>query len=254
MMHSCLYVGWVRHRRRTPVPHNFRYPLFMTYLDLSELSSVFAGRWLWSASRPACAWFRRADHFGSPDVPLETVVSDLVERETGSRPAGPIRLLTHLRYFGYVFNPVSFYYCFDAGDTGVETIVADVSNTPWGERHQYVLPVGASARLMVPKAFHVSPFMDMQVEYDWRFGAPSRTLATHMISRTDGVTIFVATLSLRRVVIGTRTLAGVLMKYPAMTAQVIAGIYWQALQLRRKGIPFHAHPRHGAQGPEVTTS
>ena len=113
-MNSCVYVGAVRHRRFAPVRHDFRFGMFMMYLDLSELPRVFARRWLWSARRPALAWFRRADYLGDPAVPLDDAVRDLVGLRTGRRPAGPVRLLTHLRYFGYVQNPVSFYYCFAA--------------------------------------------------------------------------------------------------------------------------------------------
>jgi uncharacterized protein len=245
---SCLYEGWVRHRRRTPT-HSFRYPLFMCYLDLAEIHEVFRGRWLWSASRAALARFNRADHFGDPQVPLDVTVRDLVERETGRRPDGPIRLLTHLRFFGYVFNPISIYYCFDRDDTGVETIVADVSNTPWNERHQYVLPSSSDVavhRFARQKAFHVSPFMPMDVAYDWRFSTPDDSLAVHMINRREGQPIFDATLSLRRRPISATTLAGVLVRHPAMTATVLAGIYWQALRLWIKRAPFHPHP-HSAE-------
>ena len=140
-MRSCIYRGHVRHRRFTPVEHAFRYPLFMMYLDLDELPHVLDVHPLWSARRPAPAWFRRRDYHGDAAVPLDEAVRATVAEQTGSRPRGPIRLLTHLRYFGYCFNPVSFYYCFDEEDRRVETIVAEVNNTPWGERHCYVLPM-----------------------------------------------------------------------------------------------------------------
>jgi DUF1365 family protein len=245
-MNSAVYRGVIRHRRRGPVPHGFRYHLFMVYLDLAELPRVFAGRWFWSARRPAPAWFRRADYLGDPRLPLDTAVRDLVALRTGTRPTGPIRLLTHLRYFGYIQNPVSFYYCFDATGTRVETIVADITNTPWGERHAYVLPVQPGAagthRVALAKTFHVSPFMPMDVAYDWRFSAPGERLTVHMKSRVGGETVFDATLALRRAPLTGRVLAGVLARHPWMTARVVAGIYWQALRLWWKGTPFHPHP------------
>jgi DUF1365 family protein len=241
-----VYHGLVRHRRHAPVPHAFRYRLFMLYLDLAELPRVLDGRWLWSARRPALAWFRRADYLGDPRIPLDTAVRDLVTERIGRRPAGPIRLLTHLRYFGYVQNPVSFYYCFDPPGRRVETIVAEITNTPWGERHAYVLPAPEGdarvLRFALDKTFHVSPFMPMDVDYDWRFTPPGERLTVHMNSRVGGEQVFDATLALRRAPLTGRALAASLLKFPWMTAQVAAGIYWQALRLWWKRAPFHPHP------------
>ncbi|MHC4948252.1 MAG: DUF1365 domain-containing protein [Planctomycetota bacterium] len=247
---SGLYEGWVRHRRRAPVGHAFRYALFMVYLDLDELDEVFRGRWLWSTRGPNVAWLRRRDHLGDPDVPLADAVRDLVEAETGARPAGPVRLLTHLRYFGHCMNPVSFYYCFDHAGDRVETIVAEVHNTPWGERHCYVLgqdrneAAGRRHRHRFPKAFHVSPFMAMDQRYDWRFVDPGRRLLVHMVNLEDGERLFDATMVLRRRPITGPGLARVLARHPLMTVRIMAAIYYQALRLRMKRCPFHPHPRH----------
>ncbi|MDP9084520.1 MAG: DUF1365 domain-containing protein, partial [Pseudomonadota bacterium] len=183
-MNSRIYKGWVRHRRAAPRPHRFRYRMFMLYIDLAELPHLFARTPFWSSNRPAPAWFNRRDYLGPPDVPLEQAVCDLVESRTGARPTGPIRLLTHLRYFGYCMNPVSFYYCFGRAGDAVETIVAEITNTPWGERHQYVLPVEAAAdgikRFEFDKDFHVSPFMPLDMRYRWCFSTPARHLIVNM--------------------------------------------------------------------------
>ena len=250
-MRSCIYRGVVRHRRQDPVAHEFDYPLFMMYLDLDELETVFDGYWLWSARRPAPAWFRRADYMGDPDVELAVAVRDRAERLTGSRPEGPIRMLTHLRYFGYVQNPVSFYYCFDEPGERVETVLAEITNTPWRERHTYAVrgPFGSSSDgepSRFRKAFHVSPFMSMDQEYEWRFTGPGARLQVHMVNRTTDGKIFDATLQLDRREITSATLAGALLRYPWMTARVGAGIYWQALRLRLKGAPYHEHPERSA--------
>ncbi len=251
-MNSFLYTGTVRHRRFAPTAHAFTYPLFMTYLDLDELPGLFDGRWLWSARRPAPAWFRRADYLGTPAIPLAEAVRDEAERLTGARPDGPIRMLGHLRYLGYVMNPVTFYYCFAGDGETVDTIVAEITNTPWGERHTYALGAGTETsaggrRRRFQKAFHVSPFMPMDQRYDWRFTAPGRRLAVHMESLEGGRKIFDATLSLHRRPITRATLAGALARFPWMTGRVIGGIYWQAALLRLKGAPLHSHPeRHSA--------
>lgn len=244
-MNSCVYVGTVRHRRFSPIRHDFRYRLFLLYLDLDELPGVFDGRWLWSARRLAPAWFRRADYLGDPAVPLADAVRDLVAARAGERPAGPIRLLTHLRYWGYVQNPVSFYYCFDAAGQAVETIVAEITNTPWSERHAYVVranPNGRSHRASFEKAFHVSPFMPMDIQYGWHFTTPGARLHVHMTNDQDGQRVFDATLALQRAPMTGPVLARCLARHPWMTASVVGGIYWQALRLRLRGAPFHAHP------------
>jgi hypothetical protein len=245
-MNSSIYKGWVRHRRSAPTRHEFRYRIFMLYLDLAELPRLFDGTPLWSARRRALAWFRRADYLGAAQVPLDTAVRDLVEQRTGARPLGPIRLLTHLRYFGYCMNPVSFYYCFNERGDQLETIVAEITNTPWKERHQYVLTVGGSgarlARFEFDKGFHVSPFMPMDMQYRWCFSAPLTRLFVGMQNFKDGAQVFDATLALEREPLSTPALLRVLAAFPLMTLKVIAAIHWQALKLWLKRTPVHGHP------------
>ena len=247
-MKSAIYFGQVRHRRMAPVVHEFSFRMFMMYLDLAELPRLFQDRWFWSARRPALARFRREDHLGAPEVPLDQAVRDLVADKTGRQPRGPIRLLTQLSYFGYVFNPVSFYYCYNEDDNVLETIVAEVNNTPWGERHCYVLPLsmnhGTDERkhYFPAKEMHVSPFMQMDVDYDWRFNTPGEQLTTHMENARQGGKIFDATMVLQRKEISAGSLAGVMIRFPLMTLKIIVAIHWQALKLWLKGAPVHDHP------------
>lgn len=249
-MNSAIYAGWVRHRRRGPVGNSFRYEAFLVYLDLAELSDVFRGRLLWSTSRPAPAWFRRRDHLGDPAVPLDEEVRALVHERTGTRPSGPVRLLTNLRYWGYCMNPVSFYYCFAPDGERIDAVVAEVHNTPWNERHCYVFPRSASRsdgrrlRFVFPKEFHVSPFMGMDQHYDWSLTPPGDRLHVHMENHEAGAKRLDATMALSARPVTGPNLARALLSHPFVTGKVMAAIYWQALRLWWKRLPFFPHPRH----------
>jgi len=251
-MKSHLYTGHIQHRRHAPRSNAFRYRIYMMLLDLDELPTLFDGYWFWSARRPALAWFRRRDFHGDASQSLADAVRDTVEQHIGKRPTGPIRLLTHLRYFGYNFNPVSFYYVYDAADTCVEAIVAEITNTPWKQRHCYVLDANESLesvtsaqktwRWQFDKRFHVSPFMPMDMQYHWRLSAPDETLRVHMENWRDGSKQFDATLTLQRQPINSRSLAAALLSFPLITLQVITLIHWQALKLFIKRVPVFTHP------------
>jgi DUF1365 family protein len=246
---SSVYEGTVRHRRFSPVGHAFQYRVYFMYLDLAELPFVFEPYRLWSIGKANIACFLRMDHLGNQDIPLERAVRALVASRTGRRPEGAIRLLTHLRYFGYCFNPVSFYYCYDATNCHIETIVLEVRNTPWLETHVYVLDHRLNEHSMenwrryrFDKRFHVSPFMDMGMHYDWRFRVPGERINVHMRSLQNGSRLFDASLALRRKEINAANLTRVLTHYPPMTMKVTAMIYWNAMKLHLKGAPFFTHP------------
>ncbi len=246
-MNSCIYEGVIRHARYRPKENRFRTSVFFLYLDLAELDTVFRRRWLWSTKRPNLAWLRRKDHFGDTSLTIDETVRALVQQRTGKRPQGPIRMLTHLRYLGHNFNPATFYYCFDATGSRVETIVVEVHNTPWGEVHCYVVTerdnMGSQEqkRFRLKKDFTVSPFMPMDLEYEWTFTEPGSTVNVHMEDFDKEGRIFEAELSVERREITGASLARMLLKYPVVTLKVVAGIYWQAFRLWRKGVPFYGH-------------
>jgi len=246
---SAAYEGWVRHRRFEPVEHEFRYPLFLMYLDLAELPEVLDPYPFFSARRRALARFRRQDFMGDPARPLDECARSAVASVTGARPTGPVRLLAGLRCFGHSFNPVSFYYCFDPDGRQVDSVVADVRNIPWGEQHPYVLARGEQRGTVLgdelEKSFHVSPLMGMDQTYAFRASEPGESIAVHIESRPragEGGKTFDATLNLRRRPLSRRTLTGLLARYPAMSLQVVAKIYAQSLRLKLKGARYHPHP------------
>jgi DUF1365 family protein len=264
MSASAVYEGWIRHRRFEPVEHEFRYRLFLMYLDLDELPRVLDRYPLFSARRPAPARFRRADFMGDPQRPLAECARDAVEAQTGARPAGPVRMLANLRTLGHVFNPVCFYYCFDASGEQVVAVVADVNNIPWGERHPYVLArdgrQGTVLAQELDKALHVSPLMAMDQAYAFRASEPGARLSVQIDSRpvqrfvrpSHGERVtpldgehkqFDATLSMRRRELSRLLLARMLLRYPAMSLQVVAKIYFQTLRLKLKGAPYFPHPQ-----------
>jgi uncharacterized protein len=240
---SCIYEGTIRHRRVTP-RREFRHRLALWYVDLDEVGELLDGRLL--EPSPGALRFRRRDYHGDPRVPLAEAVRETVGAASGSHPAGPIRLLTQLRSFGHCFNPVSFYYCLSAGADRVQAILAEVTNTPWGERHAYVLGGGREDSTLlvssVDKAMHVSPFMPMDLRYTARASVPGPTLSVHMESSRAGARVFDATLSLSRRELTAGSARRLTMRYPAATVGVLALIYAQALRLKLAGAGVHPHP------------
>lgn len=249
-MHSCIYEGTVRHRRFHPRAHAFQYNQYLMYLDLAELPMLLEERFL-SNKNFAPISFQRGDYFGDPQTSLEEMVRETVETYTGNRPQGPIRLLTNLRYWGVIFNPVKFYYCFDPEGASIETIVLEVTNTPWNESHLYVLEQRYNTakgkrnlRFRYSKDFHVSPFMEMDMEYENFFTTPSHKLVVHMENYQKNSKLFDATMVLKKQVLSKPALRRVLFNYPIMTAKVLLAIYWQALNLWIKRIPFYDNPKY----------
>ena len=253
-MNSAIYTGTIRHRRLSPRENNFTYRIAMFLLDPEELPSIFNLRGILTLNKSGLYAFHRKNYLGDPSKDLTQCVRDLIFSHTGEQSRGPIRILTQISYFGFCFNPVSFYYCFNEADTEVEFIVTEITNTPWNERHSYVLRCQGKQRLekfYFEKSFHVSPFMDMAMNYKWLLSVPSsreQELTVHMENikdvASDGSTsrFFDATLQMSRTEMSRTHLVRVLLAYPFMTFKTALLIYFQALILFLKRVPFHAHP------------
>jgi DUF1365 family protein len=246
-MESKIYQGHVVHHRIHPKVHTFNYTLFMMYLDLDEIDLVFKLSPLFSIQNFNFASFYRSDYHRPSIANLKESVLKTVEEKAGLKLNGPVRMLTHLRYFGYCMNPVTFYYCFDSDGITLKAILSEIENTPWGERFQYVAHGDHLHTDHFDKQFHVSPFFPMNIHYQWNFNRPDNDLKILMKSFQDEKLVFSANLNLKVQEITQNNLHLALIKFPLMTVKVIAGIYWQAFKLWIKKIPFYSHPNPNSQ-------
>ncbi len=257
-MKSAIYSGLVSHRRFSPRKHAFQYRVFMVYLNLREIDDFLSlSRW-WSRSRWGIARFRREDFHGDPEIDLDESVRRTIEEKVGERPLGDIFMLANFRYFGFNMNPIVNYYCFDKTGGGLQYIVTEVNNTPWNEKHAYVIPCDAHLEsngegngdgrnrdrnnvrqdVVFDKGFTVSPFNHLNMTYRWKSTTPDDRLALHIDSMQGKEKITDATLRLHREEVTSASLNRILIRFPFMTIKVILAIYWQALRLALKGVPF----------------
>lgn len=247
-MQSCLYAGVVTHQRATPVAHHLRYKVSMAYLDLDE-TELLKQRGLLSRRRFSLGTFDESDHvFGQHDV-LKQGLRQYLARSHGFQLDGPVRLLTQLRVLGMYFSPLNLYYCFDSDGSRVTAVVAEVSNTPWNERHHYLLWSGNQTadgdRLGYhhPKQFHVSPFMPMEMAYGWRLTVPSKDLSVRIETQQDDRTVMTAAMELEQLELSPTNLRRLAYRTPAAPVHILSGIYYQAFKLWWKKCPYYPHPK-----------
>lgn len=258
MLNSAIYQGELYHRRFQFKAHQFKYKVFMLYLDLDELDEVFSKSILWSCTKPAIAWMKKEDYFYQAEFgSIKNTVSHFIETKTGKPFSGRVCLLTNIRYFGYVINPFSCYYCFDDNNV-LQYVVAEVTNTPWKERHHYFLPQAGDNKdfdCRFEKAMHVSPFLENDMEYRMKANVPlnetGHSLAITLKNYHHGELAFQANLDLKRREISPASLNLILIQFPLMTVKVLAAIHWQACKLFLKKVPIIKHVRKQELRDEV---
>ena len=247
-MKSMIYTGKMSHARKLPRAHKFSYDISMLYLNLDDIEGIINQTRFWSYNKRNLASFYRKDYFKPQEACLKVAVKEAVKEDLNIDVSGKIFLLTHCRYLGILFNPVSFYYCFDK-ENKLLAIVAEITNTPWLERHHYSLDCrGKSKQHMMDfsfnKEFHVSPFMDLKQHYQWYFSSPKSSLHVVMKNYEDKKHLFTAQMHLQATELTSKALDLFIVKYPFMTLKVITGIYYNALKLNLKKTPFYEHPHN----------
>lgn len=245
MSAPAIYEGTVAHERRGSRQRNFTFRVAMPLVDLEDLAGLASLAPLWRDERRAPMSFRRADYMGVATTPLATTVRDMVEERTGFRPDGPIRLLALHRTWGWVFNPIALYYCYALDGETLHAVVADVNNTPWGERHAYVIDTrgGLDHLAEQPKAMHVSPFLPMGLSYRFEISPPGPRCDFSVTVLDGSDVVFRAELSLRRRAMTRRMVAQVLVRRALLTHRVTLAIYLHAARLWLRRAAVYPHPR-----------
>lgn len=261
MLNNALVKGWVRHRRYKPKKHQFEYNMTWTLLDLDKVEEQFKESEFWSIERANIISYRQADFHQSdndknyrrtpPEVTKQNITHS-IKKEKGKDFNGRIFMMAHLRNYGYNFNSVCFYYCYDQSDN-LQFIVSEITNTPWGERHSYIFDCEADnssnrrslKQFKFNKEFHVSPFITMDMHYRWTFMVAPDSLRVHMvIYSAEGEKYFDTTFTAKLLPLNKKAMRDYAFKHALQPQKMSFLIYWQALKLWLKRFKVYDHPKH----------
>ena len=242
-MYSRIYQGRVQHSRFTPKFRSFNYSVYMVYLDLDEVDEVFEQSSWWRREGFAPVSFNALDYWDGETRDIKTAVQRKVAEDLGLELDGPVRMLTNLRNFGYINNPITCYYCFDRAER-LQAVVAEVTNTPWGDRCHYAIAAADEGltKSEFSKDMHVSPFMKMNMHYRWRSNKPGKALSIVLENIQAEERVFFASVVMQAQEMTVRNMRSVVLKFPWMTLSVITKIYWQALKIFCAGIKYQPRP------------
>lgn len=245
---SCFYKGVVRHRRFSPKKREFAFKLFYPFLDIDTVSDTLKSLPLWSTHRWSPFRFRRKDYFDRSQTPLGESIRDLVLQENGQRSIGKIMLLANVRTWGINFNPLAIYFCYSENEPiKLECIVLEVTNTPWNDRHFYVIDASSDTQKIhhstFNKAMYVSPFIDSQMEYELTYSNPDKRFTMRLDVKQEGITLLDVDLWLERVGMNAKSGITLPLRYPLLPLQVLTGIYMHAMILFFRHIRVYRRPR-----------
>ncbi len=265
MLEQGFLIGNIRHHRYLPKPHQFDYSMYWSLLDLDLLSANCRKFKFFSKERWNIFSFRQKDFFNYENLSNKQSIQNLILNKTGRQFEGKVLLLSHLRFLGFNFNSVSFYFCINEQGE-LEHILSEITNTPWGERHPYLLSCDNSSErgdcyiFNFNKEFHISPFVSMEMDYQWLFKIQNDQLRIHMkvikkssaenhdlASAKQKSKVIDVTFTGKHIPLSQNNLNSMILRHPFQPLKMVWRIYWQALKLWLKKTPFYLHPKYAAK-------
>lgn len=258
---SAFYIGQVFHKRVFPKEHQFTYPLYMNFIDLDEVELLQDKFWWFSAKRWAPLQLKANDYFSHEQLPTTVSKANTgqflkmraiaIADSLGANVStiNRVCMLAQLRCFGIYFSPVNFFFLYE--NETAKYLVAEVSNTPWNKSHCYLIDL--ISPVATEKAFHVSPFMDLDMEYRWQVKEPT-TRTEIIIESWREHHLFTASFCATRYNIDAKKITAVLFRWPIVSLSIVRAIYWQALRLYLKGIRYVPYQTKKTESPTLSTS